>query len=55
MSDFCCDQDVVYDKNHKIFVWYRQGASDNNGDNRFKLGISKDAINWVFYSIKPTT
>jgi hypothetical protein len=55
MSDFCCDQDVVYDKNHKVFVWFRQGVSDNNGENRFRLGISKDALNWWFYNIKPAT
>jgi hypothetical protein len=25
MPDFCCDQDVIYDKNYKIFIWFRQG------------------------------
>jgi hypothetical protein len=24
MNDFCCDQDVVYDHNRHIFIWYRQ-------------------------------
>jgi hypothetical protein len=27
MHDFCCDQDVVYDPNHQIFIWY---SSNNN-------------------------
>lgn len=55
MSDFCCDQDVIYDKNHGIFLWYRQGiASSTTGENRFMLGVSKDALTWVFYSITPT-
>jgi hypothetical protein len=54
MSDFCCDQDVLYDKNNKIWLWYRQGISDSNGDNRFRLGVSKDASSWWFYNIKAT-
>jgi hypothetical protein len=55
MSDFCCDQDVIYDKNHGIFLWYRQGIENSaTGENRFLLGVSKDASTWVFYSITPT-
>ena len=54
MSDFCCDQDVIYDKNFKIFIWYRQGLKDANGENRFLLSISKDAQTWTSYSIHPT-
>ena len=54
MSDFCCDQDVIYDKNFKIFIWYRQGLKDANGENRFVLSISKDAQTWTSYSIHPT-
>jgi len=55
MADFCCDQDVVYDKNHQIFLWYKQGiASSTTGENRFELGVSKDALTWVFYDITPT-
>jgi hypothetical protein len=54
MSDFCCDQDVIYDKNYKIFIWYRQGMKDANGENRFILSISKDAQTWTSYSIHPT-
>jgi hypothetical protein len=55
MSDFCCDQDVVFDKNHEIFLWYRQGVQNSNGENRFMLGVSKDALTWTFYSIAPVT
>lgn len=55
MVDFCCDQDVIYDPNHEVFVWYRQGTSDDStGENRVRLGISPDARNWWFYNIRPT-
>jgi hypothetical protein len=54
MSDFCCDQDVIYDKNYKIFIWFRQGLKDANGENRFILSVSKDAQTWTSYSIHPT-
>jgi len=54
MDDFCCDQDVVYDNNHDIFLWYRQGIPHSNGVNQFLLGVSNDALTWTFYSIRPT-
>jgi F5/8 type C domain-containing protein len=54
MHDFCCDQDVVYDPNHQIFIWYRLGTFDTNGENRFRLGISTDTSNWLFYNVSPT-
>lgn len=55
MSDFCCDQDVIYDSNNGVFIWYRQGdANDLTGINRARIGISPDATNWWFYNIKPT-
>ena len=55
MSDFCCDQDVIYDPNNEVFIWYRQGdANDLTGINRARIGISPDATNWWFYNIRPT-
>ena len=54
MPDFCCDQDVIYDKNYKIFIWFRQGLKDANGENRFLLSVSKDGQTWTSYSIHPT-
>jgi hypothetical protein len=53
MPDFCCDQDVVYDKNTGIFLWYKQGSKNTAGENRFQLGVSKDASTWVFYNLNP--
>lgn len=49
MPNFCCDQDVIYDPIHGIFIWYRQDRSDANGVNYFRLGISNDnAATWTF-------
>ena len=54
MPRFCCDQDVIYDKNKQIFIWYRQEWPEGTGENYFRLGISKDTLNWWFYDVKPT-
>jgi len=53
MHDFCCDQDIIYDSIHHIFIWYRLGTFGSNGENRFRLGISSDTSNWLFYNISP--
>jgi hypothetical protein len=60
MKDFCCDQVTIFDPNHEIFVWYRQGASPNSEfnakwDNRIRLGISHDAFNWTMYDFTAKT
>jgi hypothetical protein len=52
--EICCDQRVLYDGKHGIFVWYVQGATDkaiNNNTNR--LGVSKDGISWIMYYFTP--
>jgi hypothetical protein len=55
MPDYCCDQDVIYDPIHKIFIWYMQGIEDRiTGENRIRIGISHDTANWLFYTFKPT-
>ena len=53
MHDFCCDQDIIYDSAHQIFIWYRLGTFDSNGENHFRLGISSDTSNWLFYNVSP--
>jgi hypothetical protein len=45
---FCCDQDVIYDSKHDIFIWYRQGA--NEPENDLSIGVSKDTFTWRFYT-----
>jgi hypothetical protein len=55
-STFCCDQRVIYDKNHGIYIWYRQGHEMiSNNQNRInnigRLAISNDTITWHVYDL----
>jgi hypothetical protein len=55
MSDFCCDQEVLYDRGRDLFVWYRQGAFGATGKNRFLISSSADGgQTWCRYSIAPS-
>jgi hypothetical protein len=55
---FCCDQRVIYDHNHKLFIWYIQGEdSDRRSPNMDKanwvrLAVSKNLSNWTLYDFK---
>jgi hypothetical protein len=51
---FCCDQDVIYDPKHQIFIWIRQAHEDSDGDNYFRLSVSRDTIHWLYYDVRPT-
>jgi len=54
MSDFCCDQEVLFDRGRALFLWYRQGVSDDTGRNRIVVSASTDAgATWCKYSIAP--
>lgn len=53
MPNFCCDQDVLFDKSHGIFIWYRQAVRDGSGENYIRLSASRDAINWWYWDFKP--
>lgn len=53
MPTFCCDQDVIFHDRYGVFIWYRQGYADVNGENTFRLSISKDAVNWWFWDFQP--
>jgi hypothetical protein len=51
----CCDQRVVYEPNHKMFIWYMQGTENPaSGENRLRIGVSSDTFDWRFYTFKPT-
>jgi hypothetical protein len=59
-SDFpflCCDQDVVYNEEHGVWIWYRQGFPDSSlgGSgfrNNVKISVSTDdAFSWCTYTI----
>lgn len=54
-SDFCCDQDAVYDRGRDIYIWYRQGVVPGGGDrNEVKISVSSDhAATWCTYTITP--
>jgi hypothetical protein len=49
----CCDQDVVYDQNHGVYLWFRQGRAQTNGENTVILSVSKDTITWTSYRLSP--
>jgi hypothetical protein len=57
MSDFCCDQDVIYDESRDQIIWYRQGSyQSSTGQNRFILSRSTDGgATWCSWSFFPTT
>lgn len=53
---FCCDQRVIYDPNHKLYVWYIQGEDEDRRDddksNYVRLAISTNLSNWTLYDFK---
>ena len=53
-SRFCCDQDVVYDPQYKVFIWYTQASKDTDGRNYFRLAVSRDAQTWWSWNFEPT-
>ena len=55
---FCCDQDVVFDPQHKVFIWYAQAwPSKTDGENFVRIGVSNDTLqtSWHIYDIKPSS
>lgn len=54
MPDFCCDQDVIYDRARDLILWYRQGTPMDPQGDRFLLSASADGGNtWFTYSVRP--
>ena len=52
---YCCDQDTIFDPSDNMFIWYKQGITNNvTGENFAALGVSSNLKNWTFYTIKPT-
>jgi len=55
-SNFCCDQDVIYNDKHDVWIWYRQGLPDPSLGgtirNEIKIGVSTDdAATWCTYTL----
>ena len=53
---FCCDQVVVYNPRHKIWVWLLQYSSTANGNNLFRLAVCREATfgQWYWWDFAPT-
>jgi hypothetical protein len=64
MADFCCDQDVIYDKGRNSFFWLRMGigffpSGLGGTENRHLINVSDDAFHagggaQCFYDIRPS-
>jgi len=52
---FCCDQIVLYNPRHHIWIWLLQYQSTPNGDNIFRLAICREASfgNWYYWDFAP--
>ncbi len=52
---FCCDQIVLFDPRHRIWIWLLQYISTANGDNIFRLAVCREAQfgNWYYWDFAP--
>ena len=52
---FCCDQVVVYNARHKIWIWLLQYSAGANGENLFRVAISREASfgSWYYWDFTP--
>jgi hypothetical protein len=54
---FCCDQVVVYDPNHNIFVWLLQYVRDANGTNILRVAVKQGGTlgdnRWHWWDFSP--
>ena len=48
---FCCDQIVLYNPRHRIWIWLLQYISTANGDNIFRLAVCREAEfgSWYYW------
>lgn len=52
---FCCDQVVLYNARHRIWIWLLQYSQGSNGENIFRLAISREATfgSWYYWDFAP--
>lgn len=52
---FCCDQIVLYNAAHHIWIWLLQYVSTANGDNIFRLAVCRDTQfgSWYYWDFAP--
>jgi len=52
---FCCDQIVLYNAQHRIWIWLLQYSQAANGENIFRIAISREATfgSWYYWDFAP--
>lgn len=52
---FCCDQVVLYNAQHRIWIWLLQYSQAGNGNNIFRIAVCKDTSfgNWFYWDFSP--
>lgn len=52
---FCCDQVVLYNAQHGIWIWLLQYSAGANGENLFRVAISRKATfgSWYYWDFVP--
>lgn len=52
---FCCDQVVLYNPANKIWIWLLQYSTGSNGENIFRIAVSRDATfgSWHWWDFAP--
>ena len=53
---FCCDQVVLYNPSQKIWIWLLQYVQGSNGQNLFRIAISREATfgSWYWWDFTPS-
>jgi len=49
----CCDQNLIFDPNHRIFIWTMMDIPENHGTNvsNITIGISRNLFDWTMYNM----
>ena len=52
---FCCDQVVVYNARHRIWIWLLQYSSTSAGGNIFRIAVCRDTQfgQWYYWDFAP--
>lgn len=53
---FCCDQVVIYDPTHRIWVWLLQYSQGADGENSFRIAVSRQESfgQWYWWDFSPS-
>lgn len=52
---FCCDQVVVYNPRHRIWIWLLQYSASGSNNNIFRLAVCREATfgSWYYWDLAP--